>query len=81
MPNDCSECVVKNKMPVQLIGIVVILIFATLCILVWFTTDLGTQVAAFILSFVGVVIAIVAVALPVRCQPCECAAAASASAM
>lgn len=71
-PFDCASCIVKNKFPVMLIGIVLIIFFATLCIVVWFGSDLGAQVAGFVLSFIGLVLAIISVALPVRCEPCSC---------
>lgn len=69
---DCSNCVVKNGTVIMAITIFLILIFATLCILVWFGDQLSVQVGAFIISFVGLVLAILSVALPVKCQPCGC---------
>jgi len=63
---------VQNKWLVKIFGIIMVFIFATLVVLVWFATDIATQAGAFAISVLGLALAIAVAALPVKCQPCEC---------
>jgi hypothetical protein len=73
MSTDCASCVVSNRWAVLAIGILLFAMGAVVAIIVWcIALDQTLQIVVTVISGVSAILAIVLVALPIRCKPCKC---------